>query len=83
MKKIVKRMHWKALFSLKEEEKYKPLVEDVEFYEKEETYGFKPLRKPPPIKEIELFEKEFFPQHIIVLTNEFSTKLLSKINVKN
>ena len=26
----------------------------------------------------ELFEKEFFPQHIIILTNEFSAKLLSK-----
>ena len=39
MEKIVKRMHWKALFSLKEEEKYKPLVEEIEFYEKQDTYN--------------------------------------------
>ena len=60
MEKIVKRMRWKALFFLQEEEKYKPLVEDVEFHEKEDTYGFNTLRKPPPIKEMEPFEKEFY-----------------------
>ena len=42
MKRIVKRMRWKALFFLKEEEeKYKSLAEEVEFYKKEDTYGFK------------------------------------------
>ena len=60
MEKNVKRMRWKALFSLKEEEKYKPLVDNVEFYEKEDTYGFKTERKPPPIKEMESFERDFY-----------------------
>ena len=39
-------MRWKALFFLKEEDKYKPVAEEVEFYEKEETYGFKTEKKP-------------------------------------
>ena len=60
MEKIVKTMRWKALFSLKEEEKYKSLVDNVEFYEREDTYGFKTERKPPPIKDMESFEREFY-----------------------
>ena len=58
MEKIVKRMRWTALFFMREEEKYKPLLEEVEFYEKEDTYGFKTEKKPPPIKEMEDFEKD-------------------------
>ena len=60
MEKIIKRMRWKALFFLKGEDKYKPVAEEVEFYEKEETYGFKTEKKPPPIKEMEAFEKDFY-----------------------
>ena len=38
MEKIVKNMRWKALFFLKDkDDKYKNMVEGVEFYEKEET----------------------------------------------
>ena len=60
MEKIIKRMRWKALFFLKNEEKYKPLVEDIEFHEKEDTYRFNSTRKPLPIKEIEQFEKDCY-----------------------
>ena len=61
MEKIVKNMRWKALFFLKDkDDKYKNMVEGVEFYEKEETYGFKTERKPISIKEMEFFEKEFY-----------------------
>ena len=58
--KIVRRMRWRALFFLKEEDKYKTLVDDIEFHGKEETYGFNSTRKPPPIKEIEPFEKDLY-----------------------
>ena len=60
IEKIVKRMRWRALFFLKEEDKYKSLLDDIEFFEKEEKYGFNSVRKPPPIKELEMFEKEMF-----------------------
>ena len=60
MEKIIKRMRWKALFFLKDQDKYKNLVEEIEFYGKEEKYGFKSVKKPPPIKEMEFFEKEFY-----------------------
>ena len=61
MEKIVKNMRWKALFFLKEDnEKYKKLVEEIELYGKDEKYGFKSVRKPYSIKELEEFEKEFY-----------------------
>ena len=61
MEKIVKTMRWKALFFLKEKnEKYKTLAEEIEFHGKEENYGFKSAKKPPPIKEMEEFEKYFY-----------------------
>ena len=61
MEKIVKRMRWRALFFLKEEEeKYKTLAEEIEFHGKEEKYGFKSEKKPPSIKEMQDFEKEFY-----------------------
>ena len=61
MEKIIKNMRWKALFFLKEDnEKYKNLVEEIELYGKEEKYGFKSVRKPYSIKELEEFEKEFY-----------------------
>ena len=50
-----------SFFFLKEkDEKYKSLVNEVEFFDKEETYGFNSSKKPPPIKEMEQFEKEFY-----------------------
>ena len=53
-------MRWKAMFFLKEQDdKYKYILKDVEFYEKV-TYGFKTHRKPPPIKQMEFFEKECY-----------------------
>ena len=58
--KIVRRMRWRALFFLREEDKYKPMADDIEFHEKEETYGFASVQKPPPIKEIEPFEKDLY-----------------------
>jgi tRNA uridine 5-carbamoylmethylation protein Kti12 len=61
MEKIMKNMRWKALFFLKDEnEKYKDIVEDIELYGKDEKYGFKSVRKPYSIKELEEFEKEFY-----------------------
>merc|ERR1711884_994404 len=60
IEKIVRRMRWRALFFLKEDDKYKALMDDIEFYEKEETYGFNSVPKPPPVKELELFEKEIY-----------------------
>ena len=37
LEKIIKRMRWKALFFLKDDnEKYDSLVNEVEFYKKEE-----------------------------------------------
>ena len=61
LEKIIKRMRWKALFFLKDDnEKYDSLVNEVEFYKKEEMYGFKSFRKPPQIKEMEQFEKDFY-----------------------
>ena len=42
LEKIIKRMRWKAVFFLKEQdEKYKSIIENVEFYEMEDTYAFK------------------------------------------
>ena len=61
MEKIMKNMRWKALFFLKEDnEKYKDIVEEIELYGKDEKYGFKSVRKPYSIKELEEFEKEFY-----------------------
>ena len=60
MEKVVKNMRWKALFYLKEDENYKEKVEEIECYAKEEKYGFKSVRKPYAIKEMEPFEKEFY-----------------------
>ena len=60
MEKIVKNMRWKALFFLKDDKKYKSLIENIEFFEKEETYDFKSSKKPPPIKLMESFEKDFY-----------------------
>ena len=61
MEKIVKHMRWKALFFLKEEDKYKSIADEVEFHgNEEEKYGFKSAKKPPPITEMEDFEKEFY-----------------------
>ena len=61
MEKIIKNMRWKALFYLKEnDQKYNSTVENFEFYEREETYGFKTDKKPPPTKEMEFFEKDFY-----------------------
>jgi hypothetical protein len=53
-------MRWKALFFLKDDDKYKKTVENIECYGKEEKYGFKSVKKPYPIKELEDFEKEFY-----------------------
>lgn len=58
MEKIVKRMRWRALFFLKEEEKYKTLAEEIEFHGKEEKYGFKSEKKPPSIKEMQDFRRK-------------------------
>ena len=42
LEKIIKRMRWKAVFFLKEQdEKYKSIIENVEFYEMEDTYAIK------------------------------------------
>ena len=60
MEKIVKRMRWKALFFLKDHDDYNTLVDEIEFYGKEEKYGFKSEKKPPPLKEMETFEKDFY-----------------------
>ena len=60
MEKIAKRMRWRAIFFLKDENKYKNLAEEIEFYGKEEKFGFKSEKKPPPVKELEEFEKEFY-----------------------
>ena len=60
MEKIIKRMRWRALFFLKEEDKYKTIADEIEFYGKEEKFGFKSEKKPPPIKELEEFEKDFY-----------------------
>ena len=38
--KIVKPMRWKALFFLKEEDRYRSTINEIEFFEKEDTYGF-------------------------------------------
>ena len=53
-------MRWKALFFLKEDEKYKETVEKIECYGKEEKYGFKSVMKPYAIKEMEDLEKEIY-----------------------
>ena len=58
--KIVKRMRWKAQFFLKEDDKYKSTVDEIEFFEKEDAYGFRSTCKPPPIKEMEQFEKDVY-----------------------
>ena len=60
MEKVVKNMRWKALYFLKEDENYKETVEKIECHGKEEKYGFKSVRKPFAIKEMEDFEKEFY-----------------------
>ena len=60
MEKVVKNMRWKALFFLKEDENYKETVEKIECHGKEEKYGFKSVKKPFAIKEMEDFEKEFY-----------------------
>ena len=60
MEKVVKNMRWKALFYLKEDENYKEIVEKIECHGKEEKYGFKSVRKPYAIKEMEDFEKELY-----------------------
>ena len=60
MEKIIRNMRWKALHFLKEDGNYKPLIDSIEFFDREETYGFKSTRKPPPIKLMELFEKDFY-----------------------
>jgi hypothetical protein len=52
MEKIVIYMRWKALFFLKEDEKYKESVESIECHGKEEKYGFKSVKKPYAIKEM-------------------------------
>ena len=53
MEKVVRNMRWKALFFLKDDDKYKKTVEDIECYGKEEKYGFKSVKKPYPINELE------------------------------
>ena len=60
MEKVVRNMRWKALFFLKDDEKYKKTVEDIECYGKEEKYGFKSVKKPYPINELENFEKDIY-----------------------
>ena len=60
MEKVVKNMRWKALFFLKEDENYKETVEKIECHGKEEKYGFKSVKKPFAINEMEDFEKEFY-----------------------
>ena len=49
-----------SLIFLKRGRKVQTLLDNVEFYEKEDTYGFKTERKPPPIKDMESFEREFY-----------------------
>ena len=61
LEKINKNMRWKAIFFLKDDnEKYKKIAEEVELYGKEEKYGFKSVRKPHPVKELEEFEKDLY-----------------------
>ena len=56
MEKLVKNMRWRALYILKDDKRYKSFVDQIEFFWKEETYGFKATRKPPAIKHMENFE---------------------------
>ena len=50
-------MRWRAVFFLKDDEKCKEIVEGIECYGKKEKYGFKSVKKPYQIKELEDFEK--------------------------
>ena len=61
MEKIDKNMRWKAIIFLKDDnDKYKKIAEEIELYGKEEKYGFKSVRKPNPVKEMEDFEKDLY-----------------------
>ena len=75
MEKIDKNMRWKAIFFLKDDnEKYKKIVEEIELHGKEEKYGFKSVRKPHPVKELEDFEKELYDmaKNIEFRNNDFN-----------
>ena len=61
LEKIDKNMRWKAIIFLKDDNvKYKKIADEIELYGKEEKYGFKSVRKPNPVKELEPFEKELY-----------------------
>ena len=71
MEKIIKRMRWKALFFLKDEEKYKSLIDSIEFFERKETYGFNTPRKPPFIKDLESFENSHLFNYFVTFPVNF------------
>ena len=54
---LLYRMRWKAFFALKPQEEKD--ANGTLFEEKKETYGFKSGYKPPNVKILEPFEKEF------------------------
>ena len=91
MENLLYRMRWKAYFALLKDEKNDDEDDDNSlFEEKKETFGFKSGYKPPAVKELELFEKEFLELPNLIEFRKYSNKFqedlksdLKKINDSN
>ena len=89
MELLVKRMRWKAHFFLEEQKRKENKKQDTTHTPslEKETYGFKTNSCPPPVKELEAFEKDLFDivktLKFRKISNEFQSQLNKDIKMIN